>query len=44
MAAGKVAHVRHGREVRTSLWLNRLAYSVLLLAVVVGVIWLIGGW
>jgi len=42
MAAGEAAHVRHGREVRTSLWLSRLAYGVLLLAVVVGVVWLVG--
>ena len=42
MAAGEAAHVRHGREVRTLLWLSRLAYGVLLLAVVVGVVWLVG--
>ena len=41
MAAGKVAHLRHGRGVRTSLWLSRLAYAVLLLAAVVGVVWLV---
>ncbi|MEE9617520.1 MAG: hypothetical protein V3T90_11025 [Anaerolineae bacterium] len=43
MAAGKAAHLRHGRGVRTSLWLSRLAYIVLLLAAVVLVGWL-GGW
>ena len=42
MTAGKAAHLRHGRGVRTSLWLSRLAYGVLLLAVVVGVVWLVG--
>jgi CRISPR/Cas system-associated exonuclease Cas4 (RecB family) len=43
MAAGKVAHHRHGREVITSLWLSRLAYLALLLAAVVGVVWLVSG-
>ncbi|MDY6876547.1 MAG: hypothetical protein SWK90_10165 [Chloroflexota bacterium] len=42
MAAGKAAHLRHGQEVKTSLWLSRLAYGVLLLAVVIGVVWLVG--
>jgi hypothetical protein len=42
MAAGEVAHRRHGRGVRMSLWLGRLAYGVLLLAVVVGIVWLVG--
>ena len=42
MASGKVAHRRHGRGVRTSLWLSRLAYIALLLAAVVGVVWLVG--
>ena len=40
MAAGEVAHRRHGRGVSTSFWLNRLAYVVLLLAVVAGIVWL----
>ena len=42
MAAGEAAHLRHGRGVRTSLWLSRLAYGVLLLAAVVLVSWLVG--
>ena len=41
MAAGETVHRRHGRGVRTSLSLNRVAYFVLLLAVLVGVIWLL---
>jgi hypothetical protein len=41
MAAGEMAHRRHGREVRTSLFLNRLAYGVLLVAVLLGIIWLL---
>ena len=40
MAAGEAIHQRHGRGVRTSLSLARLAYGVLLLAVLVGVVWL----
>jgi CRISPR/Cas system-associated exonuclease Cas4 (RecB family) len=40
MAAGEVAHVRHGQGVRASLGLRRLAYLVLLLAAVVGAVWL----
>ena len=42
MAAGEAAHSRHGRGVRTSLGLSRLAYVVLLLAAVVGIVWVIG--
>jgi hypothetical protein len=42
MAVGETAHARHGRRVRTSLWLSRLAIAVLLLAAVVGVVWLVG--
>ena len=42
MAKGETAHLRHGRRVRTSVELNRLAYVVLLLAVVVGIVWLVG--
>jgi len=42
MAAGEVVHARHGWGVRASLWLNRLAYALLLLAAAVGVVWLIG--
>ncbi|MBN1810251.1 MAG: hypothetical protein JXA14_00285 [Anaerolineae bacterium] len=41
MAAGEAIHQRHGRGVRTSLTLARLAYGVLLLAVVIGVVWLV---
>jgi hypothetical protein len=42
MAAGEAAHLRHGRQVRASLGLSRLAVAILLLAAVVGVVWLIG--
>jgi hypothetical protein len=42
MAAGTAAHLRHGLRVRTSLRLNGLAVAVLLLAALVGVIWLAG--
>jgi len=41
MAAGEAAHRHHGRGVRASLWLSHLAYGVLLLAAVVGVVWLV---
>jgi CRISPR/Cas system-associated exonuclease Cas4 (RecB family) len=43
MAAGEMIHRRHGRGVRTSLSLNRLAYFVLLMAVLVGIICLLRG-
>jgi CRISPR/Cas system-associated exonuclease Cas4 (RecB family) len=42
MAAGEAVHVRHGKGVRASLALAWLAYAVLLLAVVVGVVWVVG--
>ena len=42
MAEGEAAHTRHGWRVRTALGLNRLAYLALLLAAVIGVVWLIG--
>jgi len=42
MAGGEAAHRRHGREVRTALGLSRLAYVVLLLAAVVGIVWVTG--
>lgn len=42
MAAGTVAHQRHGRGVRTSRWLSRLAWSALLLAAVTEIVWLVG--
>jgi len=41
MVAGEVAHLRHGQGVRVSLGLRRLAYLVLLLAAVVGAVWLV---
>ncbi len=47
MAAGEMAHLRHGRQVRASHGLNRLAYGVLLLAAMVAVVWLVSwmfGW
>ena len=42
MAAGKAAHLHHGQRVRTSLRLNRLAVALLLMAALVGAIWLAG--
>ena len=42
MAAGEAVHARHGWGVRASLWLSRLAYVLLLLAAVVGIVWLTG--
>jgi len=47
MTAGETAHLRHGRRVRASLGLSRLAYGVLLLAAMVAVVWLaseVFGW
>jgi hypothetical protein len=47
MAAGETAHLRHGRQVRASLGLSRLAYGVLLLAAMVAIVWLVSeifGW
>ena len=41
LAAGEATHTRHGWGVRASLALRRLAYAVLVLAVVVGLIWLV---
>jgi len=41
MDAGKAIHRRHGRGVRASLWLGRLAAAALLLAAVVGILWVI---
>ncbi len=38
MAAGEVAHQRHGRRVRASVTLARLAYLFLALAVLVAVV------
>ena len=42
MAAGEAAHRYHGRTVRALPWLSRLAYAVLLLAAVAGIVWLLG--
>ncbi len=42
MEAGEAAHRHHGRTVRALPWLSRLAYAVLLLAVVVGIVWWLG--
>jgi hypothetical protein len=41
MALGEDVHLRHGQGVRASVALARLAYGVLLLAVVVGVVWFV---
>ena len=41
MAAGEAIHLRHGQDVRASLGLARLAYAVLVLAVAIGVMWLV---
>ena len=43
MAMGQDVHLRHGQGVRASVTLARLAYGVLLLAVVAAVVWLVGG-
>ena len=42
MAAGEAAHSHHGQRVRTSIQLSRLAYALLLLAAVAGIVWLVG--
>ena len=42
MAAGEATHLRHGLGARTSFWLSRLAVTALLLAAVVGIVWLVG--
>ena len=41
LAAGEAIHTRHGWGVRAALALRRLAYGVLGLAAVVGVVWLV---
>ena len=41
MALGEDVHLRHGQGVRASVALSRLAYGVLLLAVVVGAVWFV---
>ncbi len=42
MAAGQATHLHHGRRVRTSLRLHRLAVALLLMAALVGAVWLAG--
>jgi hypothetical protein len=42
MAAGEATHLHHGQRVRTSIQLSRLAYALLLLAAVAGIVWLVG--
>lgn len=42
MATGEAVHRRHGRGVRATLLLRRLAYAALLLAAMVALLWLIG--
>ena len=42
MAAGTAMHAQHGRGVRASLLLRRLAYAVLALAAMVGFVWMFG--
>jgi hypothetical protein len=42
MATGEAAHARHGRAVRTLLWLNGLAYVLLALALIACALWLLG--
>jgi len=44
MTAGEIAHRRHGRRVDASLWLSRLAYALLVLAVVIGIGRFAGWW
>ncbi len=42
LAAGEAAHRRHGASVQGALWLKRLAYTVLMMALVSGLMWLLG--
>jgi len=42
MADGEAAHQRHGRGVRVTTQLARLAYVLLALATILGILWLIG--
>lgn len=44
MAAGEAAHHRHGRRVDAASLLSRLAYALLVLAVLIGVGWWAGWW
>jgi hypothetical protein len=41
MTTGEAVHLRHGRGVRASLGLARLAYAVLVSAAVIGIVWLV---
>jgi hypothetical protein len=41
MTTGETVHHRHGRGVRISLFLDRLAYAVLLLAALAGIVWVV---
>jgi CRISPR/Cas system-associated exonuclease Cas4 (RecB family) len=41
MMVGEAVHLRHGKGVRVSLALAWLAYAVLLLAVVIGAVWVV---
>lgn len=41
LAAGEMSHIRHGWGVRTAFTLRRLAYGVLGLAMVVGMVWVV---
>jgi len=41
MVVGEAVHLHHGKGTRGSLVLARLAYAVLLSAVVVGVVWVV---
>lgn len=40
MVAGTLAHWRHGRRVRSALWLARMGYALLALSVVTALAWL----
>jgi CRISPR/Cas system-associated exonuclease Cas4 (RecB family) len=42
MTAGEMVHRRHGREVRMTTQLTLLAYILLAMAIILGVLWLIG--
>ncbi len=42
LEAGEAAHRRHGAGVQSTLWLKRLAYTVLMMALVSGLMWLLG--
>jgi len=42
LTAGETVHRRHGAGVRGALWLKRLAYGLLLMAAVAGLLWFLG--